>query len=279
MLGHKLAEKLSKDFSVQTTLRGDIKTYKNFPIFDADKTFANVDVTNIQRIRDILIKVKPDVVVNAVGIIKQLPESKNVIDTLEINSIFPHRLRETAAEIGARMITFSTDCVFSGEKGNYIEEDEPDARDLYGKSKNFGEITDGDCLTLRTSIVGRELRTKHSLVEWFLSNNGKTVKGFKKAIFSGFTTVEISEIIENIIINHKNLKGLYHLSAEPINKFDLLQMLKKAYKTDVEIEADENFVIDRSLNSAKFRKATGFRPKSWEQMIEEMASDDALYSK
>ena len=207
-----------------------------------------------------------------------MPASNNIIDALEVNSIFPQRLAEIAADYNARLITFSTDCVFAGDKGNYTEDDAPDALDLYGRSKNFGEISGGDCLTLRTSIVGRELMTRHSLVEWFLSNRGKKINGYKKAIFSGFPTVVIAEIISDLMLNHTALKGLYHLSAEPINKYDLLVLLKKAYKADIEIEPDVDFVMDRSLDSSKFRRATGFEPKSWEEMIERMARDNALYA-
>ena len=277
MLGHKTAEKLSADFSVWTTVKGGLDGYKNFKIFDPKKTFENVNVQRVKQIREIIIKVKPDVTINAVGIIKQLPALNNVVQTLNVNSIFPHVLAELTDEFASRLITFSTDCVFRGDRGNYTEEDAPDALDLYGRSKNFGEIYGGDCLTLRTSIIGRELLTKHSLVEWFLSNRGKKVKGFKNAVFSGFPTVVTAEIIADLITNHKNLKGLYHLSAEPISKFDLLGLLKKAYKTDVEIEPDENFVIDRSLDSAKFRMATNFKPKNWDEMVEEMARDNSLY--
>lgn len=277
MLGHKLLEKLSAEFSVWATVRTNLKQYKKFKIFRSGTIFENTNVDNKNRLRRILNEVKPDVVINAAGVIKQKSASKDVVQSLEVNSIFPHRLALLSEEFGARLVTFGTDCVFGGAKGNYTEEDAPDALDLYGRSKNFGELTDGDCLTLRTSIVGRELLTKHSLAEWFLSNRGRRVKGYARAVFSGFPTVVMAEIIADIIKNHKNLRGLYHLSAEPINKFDLLGLLKKEFKADVEIERDESFIIDRSLDSTKFRNATGFRPQSWAEMIERMARDNALY--
>lgn len=279
MLGHKLSERLSSEFTVWKTIQGEMRKYEKFKIFQPENTFENVNILDENQVRTIIDKVKPDVVVNAVGIIKQVSDSKDVVRTLSVNSIFPHRLADLTEEFNSRLITFSTDCVFSGAKGNYTEEEAPDALDLYGRSKNLGEVTGGDCLTLRTSIIGRELLTKHSLAEWFLSNHGKTVKGYKMAVFSGFPTVVMAEIISDIIQNHANLRGLYHLSAEPINKFDLLNLLKKEYKASVGIEPDESFIIDRSLDSTKFRRATGFQPQNWDEMIERMARDNALYER
>lgn len=279
MLGHKLLEKMSADFNVSATVRDKFSRYRHFRIFKREKIFENVDVENENKLRKIICLAKPEVIINAVGVIKQIPTSKDVVRTLEINSIFPHRLARLSQEFDARLITFGTDCVFSGAKGNYNERDEPDALDLYGRSKNFGELTEGNSLTLRTSIIGRELLTKHSLAEWFLSNRGKKIKGYRRAVFSGFPTVILAEIVGDIIKNHENLRGLYHLSAEPINKFDLLDLLNREYKADVEIEPDANFIIDRSLDSTKFRQATGFRPQSWKRMIERMAGDNALYER
>ena len=279
MLGHKLVEKLAGDFSVWTTVKNQFDFYKTIGIFAPDKTFENVDVRDEKQICEIIRQLKPEVVINAVGIIKQLPSSNDIVQTLTVNSIFPHRMAEITERYDSRLITFSTDCVFSGSVGSYTENDAPDALDLYGRSKNFGEVVGANCLTLRTSIIGRELNTKHSLVNWFLSNSKRKVKGYKKAVFSGFPTVYIAEIITDIIVNHKNLHGLYHLSSAPINKFDLLNLIKKAYKIDVEIEPDEDFIIDRSLDSTRFRNATGFEPKGWAEMVETMARDNSLYEK
>ena len=279
MLGHKLFQLWKSKFDVFTTLRSAFESYEKFHIFDKDKIFENVEAENYEKICEIIKKKQPDVIVNAIGIIKQVNTAKNVIKTLTINSIFPHQLSEIAAEVNARLICISTDCVFSGEKGNYKEDDIPDAFDLYGKSKNLGEVIDKNCLTIRTSIIGRELQTSHSLVEWFLSNAGKKVKGYKNAVFSGFPTIVLADILAELIINHKDLNGLYHVSSEPINKFDLLELVKKAYQIPVEIESSEEFKIDRSLNSAKFRDETGFKPMRWEEMIKMMADDPTPYDK
>ncbi len=234
MLGHKLVQVLSGNFDVWTTIRAKSNIFDEFKIFDRVRTYENINVENIDEIEKIITTIEPDVVINAVGIIKQSAASKDIVQTLTINSIFPHRLAEITKKYDARLISFSTDCVFSGKKGNYKEEDLADAVDLYGRSKNLGEVMANNCLTLRTSIIGRELFSAKSLVEWFLSNRGKQVKGYVNAIFSGFPTIVISEIIADLIVKHKNLQGLYHLSSEPINKFDLLNLLKREYKIYIE---------------------------------------------
>jgi dTDP-4-dehydrorhamnose reductase len=278
MLGHKLVQILQKRFDVWTTLRSSFSEVADFKIIDSEKVFTNVEVENFDIVKKVFFTLQPDVVINAIGVIKQLPTSKEVVKTLKINSILPHQLAELAQASGARLITISTDCVFNGRKGNYTEEDISDAEDLYGKSKNLGEVSASNCLTLRTSIIGRELRTTHSLVEWFLSNQGKKVKGFTKAIYTGFPTVILASIISDLIENHKNLQGLYHVSSEPINKFDLLSLLKGFYKVPIEIEPFADFKIDRSLDSTKFRKKIGFIPLGWEEMIEIMAQDSTIYN-
>ncbi|HEY0659085.1 MAG TPA: sugar nucleotide-binding protein, partial [Pyrinomonadaceae bacterium] len=175
MLGHKLTQMLGNNFEVWTTLRCNVSRFEKLKLFDVHKTFENVKAEDYQRIREIINIVRPEVTINAIGIIKQIPSAQNIIDILTINSIFPHKLSEITKEFNSRLITISTDCVFRGEKGNYSEEDISDAFDLYGKSKNLGEVVAENCLTLRTSIIGRELTSRHSLVEWFLSNRGEKV--------------------------------------------------------------------------------------------------------
>jgi len=278
MLGHKLTQVFSNKFDTFVTLRGNLSSYKSLNILNKKNVYENIDAVNIENIEKIVDKLKPNVLINAVGIIKQLPSSKNVVNTLKINSIFPHQLAEIAEKNNSRLICISTDCVFSGKKGNYSEADVPDAEDLYGKSKNLGEVVDANCLTIRTSIIGREIGTKHSLLEWFLSNENGKVKGFKNAVFSGFPTEILSEILADVVENQKDLRGLYHISSKPINKFDLITLIKEEYGAKIEIEPDEKFVIDRSLDSTKFREKTGFVPQKWKKMIEKMAQDSTNYA-
>jgi dTDP-4-dehydrorhamnose reductase len=279
MLGHKLVQKWTDKFDVWTTIRGDLQNYENSNLFNKGNTIQDINVENIFSVEKVINDVRPNVIVNAVGLIKQLPTAKNVIKTLSINSIFPHQLADLSQKYKTRLITISTDCVFSGEKGNYTETDVPDAQDLYGKSKNLGEVTTENCLTIRTSIIGREINTAHSLVEWFLSNGGGRVKGFVNAIYSGFPTTIFADILAELIEKHQDLSGLYHISSEPINKYNLLKLIDAAYDARIEIEPDEDFKIDRSLDSTKYRKATGFSPVSWQEMIKLMANDNSLYER
>ena len=279
MLGHKLVQLWQNRFDVWTTLKGAFEDYERLGIYKKNQTFDKIDIENFGVIENTIKEVKPDVIFNAVGIIKQLPSSKNVIKTLTVNSIFPHRLAEIVETNGARLINISTDCVFDGKKGNYNEEDISNATDVYGKSKNLGEVVGENCLTLRTSIIGREIRTNHSLVEWFLCNRGRKVKGFVNAVYTGFPTIVLAGIIGDLIESHKDLSGLYHVSADPINKYELLKLINEAYGAKVEIEPFEDFRIDRSLDCSKFKAATGFKADSWREMIRRMAEDETPYDK
>jgi dTDP-4-dehydrorhamnose reductase len=215
---------------------------------------------------------KPHIVVNCIGIIKQLPSASDHLESLAINASLPHRLAKYCDLAGARLIHFSTDCVFSGEKGQYREEDYPDAYDLYGRTKFLGEVSYPNTVTLRTSIIGHELASARSLVDWFLSQS-HNVKGFRRAIFSGLPTIEIARVIREYIIPNIHLSGLYHLSVEPINKYDLLMIVSDVYSKDIGIEPNDHLVIDRSLNSDRFRKTTGYKPPSWFELIQAMHSD------
>ena len=277
MLGHKLYQRLSRDFRVFATIRGSFSDVEKFGIFNPESTIEHVDLANDGDIVRSIEFAKPNVVINAAGVIKQKPSSNDVITTLSINSILPHKLAAFGSEHGFRTIIVSTDCVFKGTKGNYSENDRADAEDLYGVSKKLGELTGGNCLTLRTSIIGRELLTGHSLVEWLLSNRGESVKGFTRAIYSGFPTIVFTDIIYDLILNFPKLSGLYHVSSNPIDKFNLLKLVNDAFDAKLKIEPDDSFVIDRSLNCEKFREATSFEPQPWEKMIELMATDPTPY--
>ena len=277
MLGHKLVQVLGRQCEVLATIRNKFEDYEKFQLFDKNNLFENINAVNDLEIEKIIKDLNPQVIINAVGIIKQIPSAQNVVETLTINSILPHKLAAAAKNNNSRFITVSTDCVFRGDKGFYREDDISDATDLYGKSKNLGEVTAENCLTLRTSIIGRELSSRHSLVEWFLSNRGEKVKGFVNAVYSGFPTIVFADIIADVILNHPKLQGLYHVSSKPINKYDLLRLINEKYDAGIKIEADEEFKIDRSLDSTKFRNETGFSPPEWEEMIEMMESDPTPY--
>ncbi len=277
MLGHKLIQVLTPYAEVWGTLRGEFSDFRRFSILDETRSVPGVDAAAETDIRRAVETARPDVVLNAIGVVKQLPTARDVITTLTINSILPHRLAQLAEESGFRLITVSTDCVFDGAKGNYSESDIPNAMDLYGKSKNLGEVVDGNALTIRTSIIGREISTSHSLVEWFLSNQGGSVKGFRQAIYSGFPTIVLANIIKDLIFEQRDLKGLYQVSSDPIDKYSLLKLLKQYYKADINIEPSDDVRIDRSLDSSRFRAETGFVPADWSEMVGQMAFDPTPY--
>lgn len=271
MLGHQLMTCLQPRHEVWVTLRQDLSAYQHYGIFSTDNAYTGIDIRSPERlVEEVFADFHPEVVINCIGIIKQRSRAKESIPSIEINALLPHRLSFLCKTIGSRFIHFSTDCVFSGRKGNYQESDLSDAEDLYGKTKFLGEVHDDHCLTLRTSVIGRELARKKSLLEWFLAEQG-TVKGFKNAIYNGFTTLEMGRIIENLLVNYPKASGLYHISSDPINKYDLLLLFQKKFKRNIQVEPDETFYCDRSLDSARFRQEFSYPPPTWEEMIDELS--------
>ena len=229
-----------------------------------------VDASDMDNLHRIFARVRPDVVINCVGLVKQLMEVDDPLVAIPINTLLPHRIAKLCDVAGARLIHVSTDCVFSGSKGGYCEDDYPDANDLYGRSKYLGEVDYPHAITLRTSIIGHELNSAHGLVNWFLAQEGQ-IKGYTNAIFSGLPTLELSRVIRDLIIPNTGLRGVYHVSAEPISKFDLLQLVGKVYGKQINISADDALKIDRSLNSDRFRKVAGYVPPSWPDLIQQMS--------
>lgn len=275
MLGHKVWQTFKERYDAYITIQKDYSSLNQNNLFVEDKTTCNVDVTHFESVEKAISLVQPDVIINCIGIIKQSSVINDRTSSIEINSLFPHKLSNICGTKNIRLICISTDCVFSGEKGNYTEEDPIDPVDFYGMSKALGEVTGTDTLTIRTSLIGDELNSKLGLFEWFLSNANKKVKGYSKAIYTGFTTLEFSKTLTLIIEKHIALKGLYHISSEPISKYDLLSLINRIFELNVEIEKDDNFVCDRSLDSSKFREETHYSPPSWEQMIKDLAEDRA----
>lgn len=278
MLGHKLLQELSHRFQVVGTVRGSLLKFKGHPILKCISLLGDVRVENLESVEQAVFNTRPSVVINCIGIVKQVAAARDPLISIAVNALFPHHLAHICRDAGIRLIHISTDCVFSGHKGNYREDDVFDADDLYGRTKFLGELDYVGCLTLRTSTVGRELETSHGLIEWFLGQQGKTIKGYKQAIFSGFTTRALTEIIAKIIIESPDMQGVWHVASEPISKFDLLSMVKQVYDLKVQIEPDEEIVCDRSLNANRFNKATGFIAPSWSDMIEQMYKDPTPYS-
>ena len=260
MIGRGIYAKLSKNPKFQ------LYNYDRTTNLDQDK----LDLENPRKIVNFLGHIRPDVVINCVGIIKQNKKEKEHI--YAINSFFPHKLNYLSVQLKFKLIQISTDCVFSGLIGNYKEDDIPDAKDDYGLSKHLGEIYNNHNLTIRSSVIGHE-NHKQGLLEWFLSQKNECA-GYKNAIYTGFTSNHFSEIIENILISHFNLNGIVHLSSVPISKYDLLSLIAKIYNKSIKIIPDEKVKIDRSLNSNKFKQLSNFKFKSWHQMIQEMKDNE-----
>lgn len=272
MLGNAMLEVLGQrnDMNVYGTVRS-ASAKQFFSPAMAEKLIPGCDVENQDALQKVFADTRPDVVINCVGLIKQVAETNDVVPALQINALLPHRLSRLCDLTGSRLVHISTDCVFSGSRGGYTEEDESDAKDVYGKTKFLGEVHDSHCLTLRTSIIGHELKSNHGLIDWFLSQQHQC-KGYTKAIFSGVPTVVLAKLVSDIITERPDLSGLYHVSSEPITKHDLLKLVAEKYNKSINILPDESVKIDRSLNDSQFRAITGYPKQDWNSLVQQMYS-------
>jgi dTDP-4-dehydrorhamnose reductase len=277
MLGHKLWQRLSRSFDTFVSVRGPFRDYERHEWFDPHRTLTDVDADRFDSITAAFGIVVPEIVINCIGVVKQRVEAMGPLPTIAMNSMLPHRLANLCRSARARLVHISTDCVFSGRKGCYTEGDPPDPDDLYGRSKLLGEVTSGGCLTLRTSIIGRELGSANGLLEWFLRNRERRVRGFRRAVFSGLTTAALADVIAAIIQRQPELQGLYHVSGDPINKYDLLRLIGEAFHVPTEVEADDTLQIDRSLDSSRFRTEADWMPPGWADMVRDLAAEDSVY--
>lgn len=274
MLGHKLWLTAAPRHETWVTLRGGGDSLPE--VFDRTRVVPNVSADRFETVKAAFDRVRPDAVVSCIGVVKQRAEASDPIVAITVNSLFPHRVAALCAERGARMIHVSTDCVFSGRRGRYTEQDAADATDLYGRTKHLGEVAGPGAVTLRTSIIGRELSATQGLVEWFLAQRG-TIPGYSKAIFSGLTTAEFSRVILDVIERHPDLTGVYHVASAPISKQDLLERLNRALDRGLTIRPDASVAIDRSLDGSRFAAAAGYAAPAWDTMIEELAGDAPAY--
>jgi dTDP-4-dehydrorhamnose reductase len=272
MLGYQIFRHFKERHDVRVTLRLGREAYEAHRLFEERTAFYGIDARQVDGLLQVIADFRPEAVVNAIGIVKQRSEAKEVIPSLEINSLLPHRLALVCRTVGARLVHLSTDCVFSGRKGNYCETDFSDADDLYGRTKFLGEVSESHCLTLRTSMIGPELSRKTGLLEWFLAQRGQTVKGFTKAIFTGFPTSELARIVERVLVDVPTVHGVYHVAAQPISKYDLLTLIRDRLHLPITVERDSTFESDRSLDASRFHRDTGYSPPTWEVMIDDMAS-------
>lgn len=285
MLGHKLAQVFAAhNIDTVAAVRGGAANWPNQ--LAAVKVINSPDAGHVDELARMLDAEQPDVMLNAVGVIKQVigqAEEVGPAGTIAVNALYPHRLAALCRARGVRLIHFSTDCVFSGsinsQRGplGYRESDLADARDVYGLSKLLGEPAEPGCVVLRTSIIGRELRGRHSLVEWFLSQGGGAVRGFSRALFTGLPTIVLANVTLMLVQNFPDMEGLWHVGADPISKYDLLSVINRMYNLQTRIVADEDFHCDRRLDSTRFREMTGWRPAPWEEQVAMMHDDQFSY--
>lgn len=267
MIGSTMFRVLSQshDLSVCGSVRSDACS-ERFPRLLRDKLLVGPDVRDFAAFSEFISELEPGLIINCVGVTKHISEGRDPKAAVAVNSLFPHQLAEACSSISARLVHISTDCVFSGSRGNYDESDEPDSFDLYGRSKALGEVLAGNAITIRTSTIGPELKSSNGLLAWFLKQRDYC-KGFSRAIFSGLPTVTLAEIIRDVVIPMSGLTGLYHVGGTPITKFDLLNLIAEVYSMPIDIYNDSSFIIDRSLNSSRFREVTGYKPPSWKSLI------------
>ncbi len=273
MLGHVLWSECSQRFDAFSTVRSDAVPDRASGVLDPERTLTGVRVEEEASVTEALERSEPEVVVNCIGLVKQRPEAADAAALVRANALFPQQLRAACEQGGARLIQISTDCVFAGDRGGYSEADRPDPVDLYGRSKLAGEPEGEGVLTLRTSMLGRELDRASGLLEWFISVRGE-VGGYPRAVFTGPTTPVLARLIGDLIDRHTELDGIWHVGAEPISKFDLLTLVRDAFGLDVTLVPDPSVEVDRSLDSSRLRAATGWEPPGWSEMVEELAGAD-----
>ena len=271
MLGHRLLGSLSAQGNdVVGTVRGDDTTSATIKIVPAARLIGGISVEQDGAVEAVLDQVKPDVVVNCIGVVKQRAAAKDPLISLPVNALFPHQLAQACAERGVRMIHFSTDCVFAGTNGPYTEASRPDPEDLYGRSKLSGEVNAPNVLTLRTSVIGHELGEGTGLLAWILRNRGERVSGYARALYTGVTTDYMARALLSLLTDFPALCGVWHLSADPISKYDLASLIDEIYNLGLTIDRDESYVRDRRLDSTALRNRAGIVPPSWREMVEEM---------
>ncbi|MDA8130467.1 MAG: SDR family oxidoreductase [Elusimicrobia bacterium] len=277
-LGHKLWQVLPARFPhTFVSMRKKRDFYAKTGLFDVPNVIDGLDLRDFSAVGKMLDELRPSVIVNCAGVTLRSKEALDRNSAISINALLPHRLAEWCSRSGSRLIHFSTVCVYDGKKGGYTEEDPPDARDLYGITKALGDVNAPFALTLRSSFIGREIFAGTELLEWFLAQKGNKIKGFRRALFTGLTTNRLAALVGDLIEKHPLLNGLYHVSSEIVSKYDLLLMMREAYKLDVEIEPEEGFEMRRDLNGDRFASAAGFVCPTWKQLMTEMASDPTPY--
>jgi dTDP-4-dehydrorhamnose reductase len=278
MLGHQVCRRLSDRFQVWATFFGDPERWMRYGNVAAERALGDVDATEFSTVEACLARARPHAVVNCIGIVKQRGEAKMAVPTIRVNALFPHLLADLCEKSNARLVHISTDCVFSGARGSYTEDDTPDPVDLYGRSKLLGEVDRDSALTLRTSIIGWEVMGNAGLLEWFAAQRNRTISGYRRVIYSGLSTAALADVIAYVLQEQPRLSGLYHVASRPLSKYELLTRLRDALGwTDIHVDPDDAECCDRSLSAARFVAATGWQPPEWDGMIAGLAAEWPIY--
>lgn len=281
LLGHVVVETLLDGVDEVTgTLRRPRADVEWWPPFrdenDRLRLIDGVDATDWPQLSRLLDQIQPDTIVNCAGVTPRRREAADAVEVIGVNSLLPHQLARWGATAGCRLINISTDCVFGHEPGGFTEDDTPTATDLYGRTKALGEVDGGDAITIRTSFVGRELVGHTELLEWFLSNAGRTVEGFGEVWYSGVPVATVADVVLRLATTHRQLSGLYHLAAEPISKLDLLRVANDAFGARVTILPDTTTTSHRTLDGTRLREVLPIDPVDWSHALSQLA-DDARY--
>ena len=280
MIGHKMYQTISKIHKdTWVTLRNSLSNYSYSDIYNSEKVIDNIDLINFQIISNQLNKINPDIVINACGITIRRGIETLKSNSIILNSALPHFLNEWVTSNNKRLIHFSTDCVFTGAKGDYLDNDNKDAYDLYGSTKSMGEVIDSKyAITLRGSMIGSELENKTELFEWFLKQKNKKIKGFNKVIYSGITTTKMAEIVLKLIDQYPNLSGVYNISSKPISKFELLKLWNKLFDIDANIEIDNSYTSNKNLISDNFYRTISMEQPDWVELSSQLNIDNLLHN-
>jgi dTDP-4-dehydrorhamnose reductase len=279
MLGHKLWQLLPRRFpDTHATVRSAPRL-PDCRLFEGDRVVTGLDCTDFQAVAALLDRLEPEVIVNCVARTKRREKTSPDEGSMALNARLPHELADWCSRHHARLIHFSTDCVFAGTTGGYTEDSPIDADDLYGRSKALGEVAGGSALTLRSSFIGREIVHATELLEWFLARRGERIKGYRQALYTGVSSVFMAQLVGDIIADHPRLTGLYNLASEVVSKFELLCLARDAFRVDVEIEPDDAFVCRRNLDGSRLRQALGRTPPSWCEMMAGLAADATPYDR
>lgn len=278
MLGHKLVQRLSaRNFAVVATMRGVEPDAVLASALPGVTLLPGVSAEAFESVEQAIRSARPQAVINCIGIVKQLDAAKDPVPSITVNALFPHLLARSCTENTARLIHFSTDCVFSGDGGPYRDDSIPDARDLYGRTKLLGEVGSPGALTIRSSIIGHELRGHHGLLDWFLSQQGGQVRGFANALYTGLTTQVMADLVGHLLSEWPDLSGVWQVASEPINKYDLLVLLRDAFGLNIIIERDDKFFCDRRLDGSRFGDRTRWSAPSWLKMVRDLRDDCSAY--